>query len=181
MSSLKYTTNLKNIRNIINSLCHSFLPQNPLLLRQKTPTSTTSLAKIQKKMPFSQFTTDVLRLKFNQRGADIRTTKYQSFFMNAMVNIGPKMIDSTDAKKEPLENPVKSTHESLGVDVLKLRKIIYDALSHLRFLSQIKRAKALPIDGHCRDAFWARSKDQFSTSTLQRIPDKNWIDERGIS
>jgi hypothetical protein len=45
-----------------------------------------------------QFTTDVHRLKFNQGGAGIRTTKNQSFFLNTMANIGPQMIDSTDAK-----------------------------------------------------------------------------------
>jgi hypothetical protein len=50
---------------------------------------------------------------------------------------------------------------------------IYDALAHLRFLSQTKRAKALPIDEHRRDAFCARSKNKFSTSALQGTPDKD--------
>jgi hypothetical protein len=69
-------------------------------------------------------------------------------------------------EKEPPENPVKSTPESFGVGVFKLHKLIYDALAHLRFLSQTKRAKALPIDDHRRDAYWARSKDPFGTSIL---------------
>jgi hypothetical protein len=50
------------------------------------------------------------------------------------------------------ENPVKSTPESFGVGVFKHHTLIYDALAHLRFLSQTKRAKALPIDDHRRDA-----------------------------
>jgi hypothetical protein len=37
-----------------------------------------------------QFTTDVLRLKFNQGGVGIRTTKDQSVFLNTMANIGPQ-------------------------------------------------------------------------------------------
>jgi hypothetical protein len=46
----------------------------------------------------SQFTPNVLRLKFNQGGAGIRTSKDQSFFLNTVTNFGPQMIDSTDAK-----------------------------------------------------------------------------------
>jgi hypothetical protein len=68
---------------------------------------------------------------------------------------------------------VKSTPESFGVGVLKLHKRIYDALAHLRFLSQTKRAKALLIDDHRRDALCARNKDPISTSILQGTPDKD--------
>jgi hypothetical protein len=50
---------------------------------------------------------------------------------------------------------------------------IYDALTHLRFLSQTRRARALPIDDHRRHAFFARSKDPISTSILQGTPDKD--------
>jgi hypothetical protein len=73
-------------------------------------------------------------------------------------------------EKEPPENSVKITPESFGVGMFKLHKHIYDiydALVHLRFLSQTKRATALPIDDRRRDAFFARSKDPFSTSILQ--------------
>jgi hypothetical protein len=76
-------------------------------------------------------------------------------------------------EKEPPENPVKSTPESFGVGVLKLHTFIYDALAHLRSLHQTKRAKALPINDHRLDAYWARSKDHFGTSTLQGTPDKD--------
>jgi hypothetical protein len=55
-------------------------------------------------------------------------------------------------EKEPQENPVKSMPESFGIGVLKLHKIIYYALAHLRSLLQTKRAKALLIDDHRRDA-----------------------------
>jgi hypothetical protein len=51
--------------------------------------------------------------------------------------------------------------------------LIYDALVHLRFLSQTKRAKALPIDDHRRDAIYARSRDPLSTSILQGTSDKD--------
>jgi hypothetical protein len=44
-----------------------------------------------------QFTTDVLCLRFNRGGVGMRTIKDQSFFLNTMANIGPQMIDSTDA------------------------------------------------------------------------------------
>jgi hypothetical protein len=44
-----------------------------------------------------QYTTDILRLNFNQGGVGIRTTKDQSFFLITMANIGPQMVDSTDA------------------------------------------------------------------------------------
>jgi hypothetical protein len=76
-------------------------------------------------------------------------------------------------EKEPPENPVKSTPESFGVGVFKLHKRIYDALAQLRFLSQTKRAKAIPIHDHRRDAFFARSKDPLSTSILQGTSDKD--------
>jgi hypothetical protein len=56
---------------------------------------------------------------------------------------------------------------------LKLHTLIYDALAHLRFQSLIKRAKALPIDDHRREAFFARSKDQFSRTILQGCPDND--------
>jgi hypothetical protein len=59
-----------------------------------------------------QFTPDVLRLKFNQEGAGIRTSKDQSFFLNTMANMGPQMIDSTDKKgatKRGLFNILKPT------------------------------------------------------------------------
>jgi hypothetical protein len=46
--------------------------------------------------------------------------------------------------------------------------------SEFSFL-QTKRAKVLSIDDHRRGAFWARSKDQFSTSTLQGTPDNDII------
>jgi hypothetical protein len=68
---------------------------------------------------------------------------------------------------------VKSTPESFEIGAFKLQTLIYDALAHLRFLRQIKRAKALPIDDHRRDAYWARSKDPFSKSTLRGILDKD--------
>jgi hypothetical protein len=68
---------------------------------------------------------------------------------------------------------VKSTPESFGIGVSKLHKLVYFALAHLRFLIQTKRAKALPIDDHRRDAFYARSKDPFSTSILQGTSDKD--------
>jgi hypothetical protein len=83
------------------------------------------------------------------------------------------LITLCEFEKEPPENPVKSTPESFGVGVSKLHKLIYDALAHLRFLSQTKRAKALPIDDHRRDAFFARSKDPFSTSILQGTSNKD--------
>jgi hypothetical protein len=75
--------------------------------------------------------------------------------------------------KEPPENPVKSTPESFRVGESKLDTLIYDALAHLRFLSKTKRAQALPIDNHRRDAFFAHSKDPFSTSILQGTSDKD--------
>jgi hypothetical protein len=73
--------------------------------------------------------------------------------------------------KETPGNPVKSMPESFKAGVFKLHKRIYDALAHLRFLSQTKRAKALPIDDHRRDAYI--SKDPFSTSILQGTSDKD--------
>jgi hypothetical protein len=83
------------------------------------------------------------------------------------------LVAFCEFKKEPPENPVKSTPESIGVGVFKRHKLIYDALAHLRFLSQIKRVKALSINDHRRDAFCARSKDPFSTSILQGTSDKD--------
>jgi hypothetical protein len=77
------------------------------------------------------------------------------------------LVTLCEFEKEPPVNPVKRTPESFGVGVSKLHTLIYDALAHLRFLCQTKRAKALPIDDHRRDAFFARSKDPFSTSILQ--------------
>jgi hypothetical protein len=44
---------------------------------------------------------------------------------------------------------------------------------HLRFRSLTKRVKALPIDDHRREAFFARSKDQFSKKILQGCPDND--------
>jgi hypothetical protein len=82
------------------------------------------------------------------------------------------LVALCEFEKELSENPVKSTPESFGVGVFKLHKLIYDALAHLRFLSQTKRAKALPIDDHRRDVFFACSTDPFSTSILQGITDK---------
>jgi hypothetical protein len=83
------------------------------------------------------------------------------------------LVALCEFEKEPPENPVKSTPESFGVGVFKLHERVYDALAHLRFLSQTKRAKTLPIDDHRRDAFFARSKDPFSKSILQGISDKD--------
>jgi hypothetical protein len=83
------------------------------------------------------------------------------------------LVALCELEKEPPENPVKSTPESLGVGVFKFHKRIYDALAHIRFLNQTKRAKALPLDDHRRDAFRARSKDPFSTSILRRTSDKD--------
>jgi hypothetical protein len=83
------------------------------------------------------------------------------------------LVALCEFEKEPPENPVKRTPESFGVGVFKLNKLIYDALAHLRFLSQTKRAKALTIDDHRRDAFFARSKDPFSTSIHQGTSDKD--------
>jgi hypothetical protein len=83
------------------------------------------------------------------------------------------LVALCEFEKEPPENPVKSTPQSFGVDVFELHKLIYDALAHLRFLSQTKRAKALPIDDHRRDAFFARSKDPFSKPILQGTLDKD--------
>jgi hypothetical protein len=74
-----------------------------------------------------------------------------------------------ELEKEPPEIPVKCTPESFGVGIFKIYKHIYDALAHFLFSLQTKRAKALPIDDHRREAYWARSKDSFSTSTLQGI------------
>jgi hypothetical protein len=77
------------------------------------------------------------------------------------------LVALCEFEKEPPENPVRSTRESFGVGVFKFHMGIYDALAHLRFLSQTKLAKALPIDDHRRDAFYACIKDPFSTSILQ--------------
>jgi hypothetical protein len=69
------------------------------------------------------------------------------------------LVALCEVEKEPPENPVKSMHEYFGFGVFKLHTRIYDALAHLCFLSQTKRAKALPIDDHRLDAVCARSKD----------------------
>jgi hypothetical protein len=83
------------------------------------------------------------------------------------------LVALCEFEKEPPENPVKRKPMSVGVGLFQLRKPNYDALAHLRFLSQTKRAKALPFDDHRRDAFCARSKDPFGTSILQVISDKD--------
>jgi hypothetical protein len=53
---------------------------------------------------------------------------------------------------------------------LKLLRFIHDALAHLRFWILTKRAKVLPIDDHRWEAFFARSKDQFSSATPPGYP-----------
>jgi hypothetical protein len=78
-----------------------------------------------------------------------------------------------DFQGDSPENPVKNTPKSFGPGQSKLHKSINDALAHLRFRSLTKRAKALPIDDLRREAFFARSKDQFSTKILNGCPDND--------
>jgi hypothetical protein len=76
-------------------------------------------------------------------------------------------------RKRATRKSCKNRPEFVGVGVYKLHELIYDALAHPCFLSQTRRAKAHPIDDRRRDAFFARSKDPFSTSILQGTPDKH--------
>jgi DNA-binding GntR family transcriptional regulator len=65
---------------------------------------------------------------------------------------------------------VKNTPKSFRASQLELRTVIYDALAQLRFRSLTKQAKALPLDDHRREAFFARSKDKISTKILKGRP-----------